>query len=107
MTGVDNFSRARCNPFRFRLYNSQTVPEEPESIQINPDWLALARACVTADDWVAMVKAAVEEAKGGGANAQKAREFLSSFCLPKERGASAAGKVREVRLVLAPKPVQP
>lgn len=91
--------------FRFVWYNGGVTDSEPnQPLAVSPDWLALARDCVSADDWLAIVKSAVEEAKGVGANAQKAREFVASFCLPKERGASSAGRVREVRLVLAPKP---
>lgn len=71
---------------------------------IHPDWLELARSCVSADDWVEIIKVARDEAKVPGANGQKAREFLASFCLPKDRGASAAGLVREVRLVLGKRP---
>lgn len=91
--------------FRFPCYNGRVTDQDPSTpLAVSPDWLALARDCVSAEDWLAIVRSAVEEAKGSGANAQKAREFVASFCLPKERGAASAGRVREVRLVLAPKP---
>lgn len=81
-----------------------TEDQNETPIPVSPDWLELARKSVSADDWLLIVQSAVEEAKGIGANAQKAREFIASFCLPKERGAVPGNQVREVRLVLAPRP---
>lgn len=71
-----------------------------------PDWLRIARECVGADDWVEIVTAAVIEAKMPGAAGQKARDFVASIVLPpeKDRSNPTGNTVREVRIVLAPKP---
>lgn len=61
------------------------------------DFLAIARRCLTPDAWGQIVECAIKEAATGD---KDARNFIASFCLPKDREASAGGKVRDVRLIL-------
>lgn len=76
-----------------------------ESNSEQPDWLAIARQCVTAEQWRSIVNGAIEQASDpSDKDCAKARDFLASFVLPKDRGDPTSSKVREVRIVLAEKP---
>lgn len=66
---------------------------------VPPNWLELARSCITEDDFKEIVRAAVIEARGGD---RYARDFIASFVLPKEREPSAAATFKEIRFVPAP-----
>lgn len=72
--------------------------EEDTLEAIPTNWLERARACVTGDDLEEIVKKAVEQAKGGD---RYARDFVSSFILPKDREPSAAATFKEIRFVPA------
>lgn len=81
------------------------MPDEPESVDPIepgqfPDWLEIARGCVSEHDWIEIVQAAVTEAKLTGPNGQKARDFLASFVLPKEKPDASEKHFRTIKFVL-------
>ena len=61
------------------------------------DWLELARNCIDREAFIEIVKTAVGQAAKGD---RYARDFISSFLLPKERDAAIDSKAKEVKLVL-------
>lgn len=64
-----------------------------------PNWLELARSCITEEDFREIVRAAIAEAREGD---RYARDFVTSFFLPKEREPSASVTFKEIRFVPAP-----
>lgn len=78
-----------------------------ESNNEQPDWLAIARQCVTAEDWAKIVAGAVTQASDPtDKDCAKSRDFLASIVLPqpKDRSDPTSSKVRTVRILLAEKP---
>ena len=63
------------------------------------DWLELARNCIDREAFIEIVKTAVGQAAKGD---RYARDFISSFLLPKEREPSRANTYKEIKFVLAP-----
>lgn len=77
------------------------MAEDSDITNSLPNWLLIARECVSAEDWQAIVREMIKRAKAGD---QKACDFIASFVLPKERPDASDQRVKEVRLVFAPPP---